>query len=93
VHQLTCSPVHNQVPSFMRPMLQVGWWRGPATAARALARTARVAAPTVRWRKIAGPYFGNAVGTLDHDGRSAQVTIEGTTTDGALRTVAAVDLT
>ncbi|GLH96163.1 alkaline phosphatase D family protein [Phytohabitans aurantiacus] len=92
VHQLTCSPVHNQVPSFMRPMLQVGWWRIPATVARALARAARVAAPSVRWRKVAGPYFGNAVGTLDHDGRSARVTIEGTTTDGALRTVAAVDL-
>ncbi|MFC0530183.1 alkaline phosphatase D family protein [Phytohabitans kaempferiae] len=93
VHQLTCSPVHNQIQSYMRPVLRLGWWRGPAVAARALARAARVAAPAVRWRRLAGPYFGNAVSTLEHDGRSAHVVIEGTTTAGDLRPVAAVDLT
>lgn len=93
VYQLTCSPVHNQVPSFMRPMLQLGWRRGPVAVARALARTAGIAAPVIGWRKVAGPYFGNAVSTLVHDGRSARVTIEGTTKEGTLRPVAAVDLT
>jgi hypothetical protein len=93
VHQLTCSPVHNQLQSFMRPVLRLGWWRVPAAVARALARTARVAPSTVRWRRLAGPYFGNAVSTLVHDGRSARVVIEGTTTGGDLREVAAVDLT
>jgi hypothetical protein len=92
VHQLTCSPVHNQIQAYMRPVLRLGWWRGPAVVARALARAAHVAAPAVRWRKRAGPYFGNAVGTLVHDGRSARVLIEGTTTAGDLRPVAAVDL-
>jgi hypothetical protein len=93
VHQLTCSPVHNQLQSYMRPVLRLGWWKAPAAAARALARAARIAPPTVRWRKLAGPYFGNAVSTLVHDGRSARVVIEGTTTGGDLREVAAVDLT
>jgi hypothetical protein len=92
VHQLTCSPVHNQLQSLMRPVLRLGWWRGPATVARALARAAKVAAPTVRWKKLAGPYFGNAVSTLTHDGHTARVLIEGTTTGGDLREVAAVDL-
>jgi len=92
VHQLTCSPVHNQLQSYMRPVLRLGWWKGPAALARVLARAARVAAPTVRWRRLAGPYFGNAVSTLVHQGRSARVRIEGTTTDGDLREVAAVDL-
>lgn len=41
----------------------------------------------MRWRKLAGPYFGNAVATLVHSGRSAEVTIEGTTADGHLRPV------
>jgi hypothetical protein len=93
VHLLTCSPVHNQLQSLMRPVLRLGWWRGPTAAARALARAAKVAPPTVRWKKLAGPYFGNAVSTLVHEGRSARVLIEGTTTAGKLRRVAAVDLT
>jgi hypothetical protein len=88
VHQLTCSPIHNQVPAGMRPLMRLGWNPGPAGAARALARSAGVRRPLVRWRKLAGPYFGNAVATLTHRGREADVVIEGTTSDGHLRTVA-----
>ncbi|MEV6690627.1 alkaline phosphatase D family protein [Micromonospora sp. NPDC051196] len=88
VHQLTCSPIHNQVPAGMRPLMRLGWARGPAGATRALARTAGVPRPQVRWRKLAGPYFGNAVATLTHASRTADVIIEGTTSDGLLRQVA-----
>ncbi|MFY1574935.1 alkaline phosphatase D family protein [Verrucosispora sp. WMMD703] len=88
VHQLTCSPIHNQVPAGMRPLMRLGWARGPAGAARALARTAGVRRALVKWRKLAGPYFGNAVATLTHAGRGAEVVIEGTTGDGHLREVA-----
>ncbi|NES16152.1 MULTISPECIES: alkaline phosphatase D family protein [Micromonospora] len=88
VHQLTCSPIHNQVPAAMRPLMTLGWNPGPAGAARALARSAGVRRPFVRWKRLAGPYFGNAVATLTHRGRSADVLIEGTTSDGHLRTVA-----
>ncbi|MGC5029512.1 alkaline phosphatase D family protein [Micromonospora sp. DT229] len=88
VHQLTCSPIHNQVPAGMRPLMRLGWARGPASATRALARTAGVPRPQVRWRKLAGPYFGNAVATLTHAKRTADVIIEGTTNDGHLRQVA-----
>ncbi|RKN49343.1 alkaline phosphatase D family protein [Micromonospora endolithica] len=87
VHQLTCSPIHNQVPAGMRPLMRLGWSPGPSGATRALARTAGVRRPTVRWRKLAGPYFGNAVATLTHTGRAAEVTMEGTTGDGHLRPV------
>ncbi|WP_410813078.1 alkaline phosphatase D family protein [Micromonospora sp. 067-2] len=89
VHQLTCSPIHNQVPAAVRPLMRLGWSSGPAGATRALARSAGVRRPAVRWNKLAGPYFGNAVGTLTHQGRAAEVTIEGTTTDGRLRPVMA----
>ncbi|MFG1672742.1 alkaline phosphatase D family protein [Micromonospora sp. NPDC049282] len=88
VHQLTCSPIHNQVPAGMRPLMKLGWNPGPAGATRALARSAGVRRPLVRWRKLAGPYFGNAVATLTHRGRSAAVVIEGTAGDGELRPVA-----
>ncbi|MGK5738860.1 alkaline phosphatase D family protein [Micromonospora sp. URMC 103] len=87
VHQLTCSPIHNQVPAAIRPLMRLGWSPGPAGAARALARSAGVRRPGVRWRKLAGPYFGNAVATLVHRGRGAEVTVEGTTEDGHLRPV------
>ncbi|SCL33893.1 PhoD-like phosphatase [Micromonospora pallida] len=93
VHQLTCSPIHNQVPAGMRPLMRLGWSAGPSAAVRALARSAGVRRPTVRWRKLDGPYFGNAVGTLLHRERQAEVTIEGTTSDGRLRTVAHRQLT
>ncbi|WP_422738762.1 alkaline phosphatase D family protein [Micromonospora sp. WMMD729] len=87
VHQLTCSPIHNQVPAGIRPLMKMGWSSGPAGATRALARSAGVRRPGVRWRKLAGPYFGNAVATLTHQGRRADVVIEGTTSDGHLRPV------
>jgi hypothetical protein len=93
VHQLTCSPIHNQVPAFMRPLLRLGWWPGPIGAARALARTAGVRRSSVRWRRLTGPYFGNAISTLRHDGRAAEVMIEGTGKDGALRVVGQRSLT
>jgi hypothetical protein len=92
VHQLTCSPIHNQVPAAMRPLMRLGWWRGPAGATRAMARSVGLARSIVGWRRLAGPYFGNAVSTLTHTGRAAEVTIEGTTRDGLLRRVATVPL-
>jgi len=88
VHQLTCSPIHNQAPAAMRPLIKLCWNPGLASAARALACSAGVRRPTVRWKKLAGPYFGNAVATLEHRGRGAEVMIEGTTSDGHLREVA-----
>ena len=45
VHQLTCSPMHNQVPAAMRLLTKLGWSPGPAAAARALARSAGVRPP------------------------------------------------
>ena len=88
VHQLTCSPIHNQTPAAMRQLIRLCWNPGLASAAQALARSAGVRRPTVRWKKLAGPYFGNAVATLEHRGRGAEVVIEGATSDGHLREVA-----
>lgn len=93
VHQLTCSPLHNQVPDAMRLPLRLGWSPALAMAARALSRTAGTGRPALRWTKLAGPYFGNAIGTLRHDGRTAEVTIAGTTSAGGLREVMRRQLT
>ena len=93
VHQLTCSPIHNAVPAVMRPAMRLGWHRGVAGLAAALARSVGVPPPEVRWRKLVGPVFGNAIGTLICTGRSATATIETTTADRTLVTVADLSLT
>ena len=92
VHQLTCSPIHNQVPAFMRPLMRFGWSRLAAKTTRGLSRSAGVPKPALTWRRLAGPYFGNAVSTLRHEARSAEMTIEGTNSDGELFEVATVRL-
>jgi hypothetical protein len=90
VMQLTCSPVHNQVPAFMRPLMRFSWSRVAAKSVRGLARTAGVGNPAWRWKRLAGPYFGNAISTLRLSGRTATVRVEGTEKDGALFEVAEV---
>jgi hypothetical protein len=92
VYQLTCSPIHNQVPAVMRPLMRFSWSRLAARWMRRLAAAAGVPAPEFTWKRVAGPYFGNAVSTLRQRGRAAEMTIEGTTPDGELFAVAEVPL-
>jgi hypothetical protein len=93
VYQITCSPVHNAVPAWMKTGFSAGWSRLAAALARPLARWAGVAAPPIRWRKLGGPYFGNLVGTLVLDGPSASLRIERATAGGGLEPLAALPLT
>lgn len=93
VHQLTCSPVHNDMPKLVRPAMKFGWNPPAARLMRSLARALGLRRPVVRWRKTAGPYFGNAVGLLVLEGRTAHVAIEGTLPDKTLGEVAALKLT
>ncbi|WP_173745350.1 alkaline phosphatase D family protein [Actinoplanes sp. TFC3] len=92
VHQLTCSPIHNQVPAIMRPLMRFSWSRAAAKGMRGLARSAGVPPRPMLWKRLAGPYFGNAVGTLRHEGPHAEVKVEGTSKDGHLFTVAQLSL-
>jgi hypothetical protein len=79
VYQITCSPVHNTVPWYMRWVFHAGWWTPPSRAARWLARRAGVPAVPVDWTKISGPHLGNAIATIELSGRAAVVTIEQST--------------
>ncbi len=90
VMQLTCSPVHNQVPAFMRPLMRFSWSRAAARGVQAVARSAGVRRPAWSWKRLAGPYFGNAISTLVLDGRRATARVEGTDKDGNLFEVAVV---
>jgi hypothetical protein len=76
VHQLVCSPVHHAAPWFMKVAFRVAWLRPVARLVRALARHSGVRDPSVRWKHVAGPIFGNALATLVLDGRRATFTVE-----------------
>ena len=92
IHQLTCSPVHNRVPPAMRAVFRAAWSSWATAAGRALCRVAGLAPTRLAWTKLAGPYFGTAVGTLIHSGQSTVVTVEGTGPAGELTTAARVVL-
>jgi hypothetical protein len=93
IHQLTCSPVHNRVPPVMRQVFRTAWGPRSAWLGRALSRLFDVQPSGLRWAKLAGPYFGNVVGTLVHSGQSAHVTIEATGPDATLAPIMRVQLT
>ncbi|GHJ49825.1 alkaline phosphatase [Catellatospora sp. TT07R-123] len=87
VHQIVCSPLHQSVRGVMRTLLRLGWWRVLSGPAWLVARAFGVPRPRVRWRTGRPPYFGTAVATLTHRGRSADVLIEGAHPGGRLTPV------
>lgn len=76
IYQLTCSPVHNYVPRYLRPMFRLGWSRRIGGLTRRWARHAGAPPLPVTWRKVTGPLFGNLIATLLLDGRRAEVVFE-----------------
>ena len=95
VHQLVCSPVHNYVPSYLRPVFRLSWSSraaGPARPARRWARRRGAPSAPLSWVKRCGPLFGNTVATLGLDGRHAEVVFEQPGVDGELAEVARLPL-
>ncbi|MEV1018957.1 alkaline phosphatase D family protein [Streptomyces sp. NPDC050264] len=84
VLQLTCSPVHNSIPRYMRVGFRFGWSRTGRAIGRGLARHARAAAPRFKWRKTGGPWYGNHLMTLTLRGRSASLTLDQADPQGGL---------
>ena len=93
VYQLTCSPVRNGVPWFMEYVFALGWMRPVVGAVRRLGRWWGVPAEPVTWAPIGGPWFGNAIATLEITGRTARVRWERSAPDGRLEPVADLPLT
>ncbi|MFF9689300.1 alkaline phosphatase D family protein [Streptomyces sp. NPDC014623] len=75
VLQLTCSPVHNSVPGYIRAGFRFGWSRAGRWLGRALALHGRTGSPPMPWRKTGGPWFGNQLMTLTLHGRKAALTL------------------
>ncbi|MGZ8801071.1 MAG: alkaline phosphatase D family protein [Mycobacterium sp.] len=93
VYQLVCSPVHNYVPSYVKPAFRLGWSPRMARIARRWARRHGSPALPMSWRNLSGPLFGNTIATLNTKGRSADVVFEQPRENGDLATAARIPLT
>jgi hypothetical protein len=87
VHQLTVSPLHNQAPHPIRVGFRIGWSGWARQITLALRRVARVQPSPLEWTKRGGPWFGNAIGELVLDGRTARFRLMGTGYDDDNRDV------
>jgi phosphodiesterase/alkaline phosphatase D-like protein len=86
VLQLTCSPVHNSVPSYIRFGFRFGWSATARALGRLLARHGGCEQPPVSWRHTGGPWFGNQLMTLTLSGRSARLRLDQARESGEGRT-------
>jgi hypothetical protein len=98
VHQVTCSPLHNQVPAPMRFAFRVSWSRGAEVTARwLLGRLADVPRPAISWHRVGGgPWFGNAIATISLQAGAARLVIQSSEQPAGtppLRVLAGVELT
>ncbi|MVO84108.1 alkaline phosphatase family protein [Streptomyces sp. p1417] len=76
VLQLTCSPVHNSIPAYIRGGFRFGWSRVGRALGRRFARHGRLPRAAVDWRRTGGPWFGNHLMTLTMRGRSARLRLD-----------------
>ena len=79
VYQLTCSPIHNYVPAFVKVGFRLFWSRAMERGLRAvLGLVHPVPSHEVQWSREGGPWFGNELMTLTLEGRSATLDVERT---------------
>ena len=76
VYQIVTSPLHHTVPISQRTMFRVGWSRVLEKVTATLGRWDKVPPLPLSWAKVAGPFFGNSLGMLVLDGRSATFTLQ-----------------
>ena len=93
VHQLVCSPVHNYVPAFVKPVFKLGWSPRAGRVTRWWARRQGSPELPMSWRNLSGPLFGNTIATLATTGRSAEVVFEQPHDNGELAAVTTISLT
>ncbi|GAB2467355.1 alkaline phosphatase D family protein [Jatrophihabitans fulvus] len=76
VYQLTCSPLHNYVPGFMKLAFRISWSTVTERFVRVLlGLVLRVPPVSVRWQRLAGPFFGSEIAELVLDGRRAETVL------------------
>ncbi len=93
ITQVVCSPLRNPLPAAFRWANRLAVARPTAALPRLLARWAKVPKPPLRWRITDGPWFDNAIATVDLRGRSCRIRWETPSSETTLTGMGAVDLT
>ena len=94
VFQLTCSPLHNYVPGFMKVAFRISWSRIAARFTRillGLVSMSKVPSVSVTWNRLAGPYFGSEIAELVITGRRAETVLRRSTAPDAKDELTEVD--
>jgi hypothetical protein len=80
IYQAVCSPFRNPLNKRERATIKIAASRPAGALVHALAKTAGVRHPDMRWRLAGGrgPWFDNQVATLELDGRRARLLVEKT---------------
>ncbi|MDP9397991.1 MAG: alkaline phosphatase family protein [Actinomycetota bacterium] len=73
VWQVVSSPLRNPLAASLRWANSLAFWRLISWPARLLALAAGVPHPRLRWQVDRGPWFDNALATIETHGRSATV--------------------
>ena len=76
VWQAVCSPLRNPLDARERQVIRAASSRPVEVLAHALARSAGVEDPNIRWRVCEGPWFDNQVAMLTIDGRRLDLRLE-----------------
>lgn len=93
ISQIVCSPLRNPLAGLFRwanRIAYTGVARGPF---RSLAKLARVPVPPLRWRLTDGPWFDNAIATVELSGRDCRVRWETPRDGGALAEMGGAQIT
>jgi hypothetical protein len=80
--QAVCSPIRNPLPRAVRFATATASYGLAWPMGRLAASSAKVPDPPFRWSVTDGPWFSNALATLDLDGRKAAITWETAEADG-----------
>ena len=76
VYQITCSPIHNTIPTPMRVVFKASWSHTFERFVKLFSRWAHVPPVPIRWHHPTGPHFGNILALLVLDGRQARLVLE-----------------
>ncbi|MEV4252868.1 alkaline phosphatase D family protein [Spirillospora sp. NPDC049652] len=93
VVQIVCSPLRNPLPSKFQWANRLACARGVGVPFRWLARMARVPRSPLRWRITDGPWFDNAIATVELTGRDSRVRWQSPTAPTELSQVSTVPIT
>ena len=76
IHQLVNSPIRNALTPPERTAMRLGTSRFGRSLGRILRRAVRRERPRVSWEIDRGPVFGNCLGEISFDGRSAHLLVQ-----------------